>query len=182
MKIIFLTSLLLCALHFSFAGNADTITCDSIEIKGYYHLMVSSSVNVILVNSNSRHAYMEGSASAIASLKLKYEGGTLRISRKAWSGKGKLIVYLPSSRVKSIETTDGARVSSYDAIKGDTLILIASNQSSIRIMTEANIVHSVSNSNGEIQLLETNNYSLAQTDQNGISFIELRKKGYKERF
>ena len=182
MKTFFFTALLLSILQVSFAGNPDSIICDSVSITGYHHLIASSSVNVVLVNSRTHFVYIEGTAAAIASVKVKQEGATLYISRKGMSAKGKVLVYLPVSLLESIEANDGAKVCSYDAVKGDTLILIASGQSSIRIMSDANIVHSVSNSNGEVQLFETCNYSFAQTDDNGISFIELRKKGYKESF
>jgi len=182
MKPCFFIALLLSNLQLSFAGNPDSIICDSVLIKGFYHLIASSSVNVILVNSRTHYVYIEGVPAAVSSVKIKQEGATIYISRKGISAKGKINVYVPTSFLKSIEANEGAKVCSYDPIKGDTLILIASSQSSITIMSDANIIHSVSNNNGQIQLFETCNYSFAQTDDNGISFIELRKKGYREPF
>ncbi|HYV91624.1 MAG TPA: DUF2807 domain-containing protein [Chitinophagales bacterium] len=182
MKTFFSTAFLLSILQLSFAGSTDAITCDSVAIKGFYHLIASSSVNVVLVNSRTHFAYIEGTSGAIASVKVRQEGATIYISRTGLLVKGRVLVYLPAFLLRSIEANDGAKVCSYDAVKGDTLILIASGQSSIRIMADANIVHSVSDGNGEVQLFETCNYSFAQTDENGVSFIELRKKGYKESF
>jgi len=181
-KVSFFTSLLLFIFQIALAGNPNSIICDSVLIKGFSHVIASYSVNVVIVNSASHFVYIEGTRSAIATVKVKQEGATIYISRKGLSAHGKIVVYLPASQLRSIEANDGAKVCSYDSVKGDTLVLIASSQSSIRIMSDANIVHSVSSSNGEVQLFETCNYSFAQTDENGISFIELRKKGYREAF
>ncbi len=181
MKAFIFILFLLSSLRVSFAGNTDVVICDSISIKGFYHIVASSSVNVVLVNSRVHFIYIEGTASAIASVKVRQQGATLYISRKGMSSTGRVLIYLPLAiPLQSIEVTDGAKVCSYDAVSGDTLDLIASNRGSIKIMTDANIVDSDSNSNGEVQLFETCNYSFVQTNENGVSFIELRKKGYRE--
>ncbi len=72
MKTFFFTTLLLSILQLSFAGNPDSIICDSVLIKGFYHVIASHSVNVVLVNSGTHFVYIEGTAAAIA-VKVKQE-------------------------------------------------------------------------------------------------------------
>ena len=175
MKTLLLIMFLVQNLQAAFSGQHDAIICDSISIGKYHELHVSSSINVILVDCDAHYAFIEGTASSIASVRLKQEGDKLYISRKGISDKGKLFVYLPIHSLRIIEAEDGARVSSYNPVKGDTLVLSASDESSIMIMTEASVVRSSSGKNGSIELFDTPIYSFVQKDENGISFIELKK-------
>src|SRR5215471_17328858 len=124
MRSIFFTILLL-RTYLSFADQPDSILCDSIEVTRFYHVTVSSCVNVVFIRSQSHFIYIEGTPSAIASVKFRQEGGSLYISRRGSAAKGKVFVYLPVSVLQSIEAYDGARVCSYDPIEGDSLLLFA---------------------------------------------------------
>jgi hypothetical protein len=182
MKHFFLIVLLVSDFHFSFAGDHDVLIRDSIPISRYHELFVSSYINVILVSCDSKYAFIEGTASSIATIQFKQVGDKLFVSRKGLSSKGKLFVYLPVHFLRIIDAADGAKVSSYDAVKGDTLVLSASDKSSIMIMSEANVIHSSSGKNGSVQLFDSCMYSFAQRDENGVSFIELKKKKEQNAF
>jgi len=176
MKSFFFFAFFLSILRSSFAGNPDVIVCDSVPVSAFQELYVSSSINVILVNSNFRYAYIEGTTSSIASVQIKQIGRKLFISRKGSLAKGKLFVYVPIDFLRIINAADGAKVSSYDPVKGDTLLLTSSDQSSIKIMIEVNVVRSSSGENGLVELFGTGTYSFLQSDQNGASSFELKSK------
>ena len=176
MKTFFFSAFLLSIFQISFAGNPDVIIRDSVSISEFRELYVSSSINVILVNRNVHYAYIEGMASSVTTVQIRQTGGKLFISKKGSSVKGKLFIYVPFTSLQIIDANDGARLSSYDPVKGDTLLLSSSDRSSIRIMSEANVIHSISGKNGSVELFGSCNYSFEQTDQNGVSFIELKKE------
>src|SRR5207249_1783633 len=120
-------------------------------------------------NSNLRYAYIEGTASSIGSVQIRQSGKKLYVKGIS-SHKGKVFIYLPCSFLRNIEASDGAKVSSYDAIKGDTLLLSAYDESSIVIMTDATIIRSSSGKNGRVELVAICNYTFGQSDENGVSF------------
>jgi len=176
MKTLFCIVLLLNIFQRSLAGNPDVIVRDSVSISAFQELYVSSSIDVILVNSNVHYVYLEGTPTSISSVQIRKAGEKLFISKKGSSRQGKLFVYVPFSFLRVIDAADGAKISSYDPIKGDTLLLSSSDRSLIRIMSEANVIHSISGKNGSVELFGTCNYSFEQSDQNGVSFIELKKQ------